>query len=147
MTRRLAILLMLFATHTGCVKAGPARETANVIDAQQLELAGKRWRLPHIHTPRPGDVCAFKDRQIDCGLIAKTALQDLTAGAVVVCDTSDGLCRAGGYDLSEGMIYTGWARAAKDAPAKYKKLEKDAKARRRGLWQGAFPASVNDKVD
>ena len=101
-----------------------------------------------------GDSCAYEQRTIDCGLVAKTALQDLTVASEVVCrpvdKTADGQllvrCTANGYDLSEGMIYTGWGRALPKAPKRYHQVEADAKARKRGLWKGAFPASVNDLV-
>jgi endonuclease YncB( thermonuclease family) len=144
-----AILLSAAATLAAELK-GPAE----IIDAQTLIIGDKTIWLGSVETPRPGDTCAYEDRQIDCGLIAKTGLQDLTAGATVVCKTTTeksvgvwlGRCHAGDYDLSEGLIYTGWGRASKDASVYLKNLEAQSKDKKRGLWKGAFPPSVNNKV-
>jgi endonuclease YncB( thermonuclease family) len=35
-------------------------------------------------------------------------------------------------------LRAGWARAARGAPAGYAALEAEARAARRGAWQGAF---------
>jgi len=86
--------------------------------------------LGGIAAPKPGDKCAIRN--------ATTALIDLTAGAEVRCQTHGGAnpkdimlatCTASDYDLSEGMIYTGWARPDKRATpaiARSKKRRKSA---------------------
>jgi len=126
----------------------------DVIDASTLKIGGVEVRLHGIAAPAPGDHCEFRERTIDCGRVATTALLDLTAGARVRCTLRDAAgtppaatCRADGYDLSEGMIYTGWARPTAAAPARYRSIEQDAQARRRGLWQGQFPSAVNVAAD
>ena len=45
-------------------------------------------------------------------------------------------CTAAGYDLSEGMVYTGWAMVQPDASDRYGAIEKQARAAKRGLWRG-----------
>lgn len=121
-----------------------------VIDATTLSVAGQVVRLHGIKAPAAGDVCPFRDRTIPCGEVAATALMDLTAGARVTCESHglvDGVkvatCSAGGYDLSEGMVYTGWARPLAGAPARYLAAQKKAQRRNNGLWQGQFPNAVN----
>ncbi len=128
--------------------SGPVK----VIDAANMEIGGNLVRLNGIAAPKPGDRCPLRSVTIKCGRIATTALMDMTAGAKVLCETHGdpndkgiyrATCKANGYDLSEGMIYTGWARPAKGAPAHYRRVEAGAKERGRGLWRGEFPDAVN----
>lgn len=71
---------------------------------------------------------------------------DLSAGATVRCvlhrETDDhellGNCFADGYDLSEGMAYTGWALALPGESTHYGAAEAGARSARRGLWRGDF---------
>lgn len=154
MVRLLIAILLSTALPLSAAYATEVRGTAKVIDAQTLIVGGKTIWLQQVETPRPGDTCSYEDREIDCGHIAKTGLQDLTAGATVACKTATekskgiwlGRCDASGYDISEGLIYTGWGRAAKDASTYLKGLEKQSKAKKRGLWKGEFPTSVNKAV-
>ena len=135
----LAICLSLPASAMAAELSGPFE----IIDAGTIAIAGQQVRLRGIRPPAPDAECAFREKTIPCGRVARAALLDLTAGARVRCTTTgrDGrgrttaICRANGYDLSEGMVYTGWARAA---DARYRRFEADSRQRRRGLWQGAF---------
>ncbi len=155
MIRLFAVAGILAWLLPASVMAAEVKGKPEILDAQTLIVDGKTLWLTDVHTPRPGDTCAFQDRKIDCGLVAKTGLQDLTAGVDVSCtilqpksaNVWNANCTAGGYNLSEGMIYTGWGRAAKTAPEKYQKIETNAKERKRGLWKGAFPATVNKAVE
>jgi endonuclease YncB( thermonuclease family) len=73
--------------------------------------------------------------------MARASLLDLTAGARLVCRQAGGeqyRCTAGGYDLSEGMVYTGWAVPLPGAPPAYARVLADARARPRGIWRGTF---------
>lgn len=122
-----------------------------VVDARTLAFDDRRVRLSGIVTPERGDVCPLGDKTIPCGRVAMAALQDLFAGARVRCRVigraADGAelaqCSAQRYDLGEGMVYTGWARPAKGAPARYFEVQDDARKRQRGLWKGRFPAAVD----
>jgi endonuclease YncB( thermonuclease family) len=75
-----------------------------------------------------------------------TALMDLVAGVDIRCVPRRGQntapimanCFAAGYDLSEGMVHTGWALAMPRAGTKYARIEAKAKQAKRGLWQGKF---------
>ena len=104
-----------------------------------------------VDAPELGQSCTIKGRPYDCGMVARTALLDLTAGTPVTCRTLEpvgqagpdgrpGRCTAGGYDLSEGMAYTGWALAERTVTTRYAPNEDDARAARRGLWKGKFEA-------
>lgn len=154
---RAAIWSLVATLAVGLVAGGgaaaPAAELSGiprVIDGDTLELAGHRIRLYGIDAPEPGQTCRLGRRAYDCGLVARAALLDLTAGVTVVCRLLDsgaaagpekarlGRCFAEGYDLSEGMAYAGWALARPGVSKRYVALEEDARAAGRGLWKGRF---------
>ena len=122
-----------------CGTSARSGEKATILTGQSLELGDARHRLYGIDAPRPGDMCRLRGALRDCGRLARAALMDLTAGAVIVCSpsptgTNGSRCLANGYDLSEGMVYTGWARARPDAPERLSRLTSEARRKRRGLW-------------
>jgi endonuclease YncB( thermonuclease family) len=124
--------------------------TPEIIDGDTLELEGQAIRLYGIDAPELGQTCTIQGRAYDCGKIARTALLDLTAGVAVSCRVlaaepsagkgapRPGRCYAQGYDLSEGMAYTGWALAARQVSERYVVFEERARAAGRGLWKGRF---------
>lgn len=119
---------------------------SRIIDGDSLEVAGRKVDLLGVDAPELEQTCSWPKKQINCGLIAKSALMDLTAGASVVCDLESqekggnalGVCRAAGYDLAEGMTHTGWAVATDDAPERYKTAMAGAQNAGRALWRGRF---------
>ena len=146
------ILTMLFIL--AALPAAAAQQLtgeARVVDAATLSIDGRSVRLYGIATPVLGDMCPLRGTRIDCGHIAATALMDLVAGTRITCTILDGerepplaRCLSGGYDLSEGMVYTGWARPLPEAPANLRDAEKAAREGRHGLWRGAFPPAVDE---
>ena len=132
--------------------AGELRGHPEVVDGDTIALGGHRLRLHGVDAPELGQTCRIKGRAYDCGMVARTALLDLTAGTPVVCrllenapalpdtapDEKAARCTAGGYDLSEGMAYTGWALAQRDVTKRHVAHEARARERRHGLWKGAF---------
>ncbi len=124
-----------------------------IIDGDTIEVRGAAVRLYGIDAPELGQTCRIGRHAYDCGKIARTALLDLTAGVSVICKlvppdpagaTDDGpngrigRCTADGYDLSEGMTYTGWALALRRVSGRYVAFEDGARAAGRGLWKGPF---------
>ncbi len=142
--RLLVIVVLLVVPPALAGSAGPA----TVIDGNTLEVAGARLRLHGIDAPDLDQPCRLRGRTQACGVIARAALMDLTAGAELDCKLrgrdADGrtlaTCTADGYDVAEGMVYTGWALALDDAPARYRTVQRQAEAARRGLWLGQFTA-------
>ncbi len=120
----------------------------SVVSAEVLRIEGHELALAGILAPPVGQRCIRPGgKRFDCGLIAKTALMDLTAGATVDCRIAPGTDDAGlqyarcsiqGYDLSEGMVYTGWAIAWPRTLQPLRKLESGARKDRRGMWNGQF---------
>ena len=143
---RFAILILLI-----CVAANAAgvllQGTPKVVLGDVLDVDGKRVRLIGIDAPERRQKCrAASGRESDCGHIAVTALMDLTAGVAVRCELTDqivddlpvAICKAGGYDLSEGMVHAGWALASPGNQTIYSKIEKTARKAKHGMWRGEF---------
>jgi endonuclease YncB( thermonuclease family) len=128
------------------VAGAELRGTPRVIAGDLIELQGRRLRLDGIDAPETGQRCTLKARLYDCGEVARTALLDLTAGAEVRCrplgpgpaGSTMAQCTAAGYDLSEGMVYTGWALAQPAATERYGKVQEQARHAKHGLWRGRF---------
>ena len=124
------------------------RGVPTVIDGDTLELQGQHLRLQGVDAPELAQRCWLKTRLYNCGVVARTALLDLTAGSEVVCrtlgpgpqGTTLAHCTAGGYDLAEGMAYTGWALPNEDATARYRTVEAGAREAGRGRWRDRFVA-------
>jgi len=144
----LLFFLMAIAMPAGAGESlrGPAR----VVDAAMIEVDGAALQLYGIVAPRPGERCPYRSTEIDCGHVAATALMDLTAATPVVCeiigegdgDARKARCTAEGYDLSEGMVYTGWALPLPGAPESLASARRQAESGGHGLWRGAFPDRV-----
>lgn len=126
-----------------------------VIDGDSLVVSGQGFRLYGIDAPEQGQDCTVNGKAFDCGMVSGTALMDLTAGSKVQCkevgsnevgsDHGDlaqeerlARCFSDGYDLSEGMVYIGWALALPESGASYNALENNARDRQHGLWKGDF---------
>ena len=112
------------------------------IDGSNLIINGREIALYAIKAPEMGAPCDPGKQKYDCGLLARSSLMDMSAGATIICnrapaphDKNKYKCLSNGYDLSEGMVYTGWAQPLKSAPALFKKLAREAKDKRRGIWR------------
>ncbi len=144
------ILILATGAMAAAARAAEAelRGTPRVIAGDLIELQGQRLRLDGIDAPEPGQRCAFGNRLYDCGEVARTALLDLTAGTEVRCrqlgpgpaGSKLARCTAAGYDLSEGMVYTGWALTQPAAGERYGAVQEQARRAKHGLWRGRFVA-------
>lgn len=137
----LCLTLSLQATKAGDALRGMPR----VIDGNTIELAGQRLRLHGIDAPELGQVCELRGKPYDCGEISRAALLDLTAGTPILCrpiesESGTAYCFAEDYDLSSGMVYTGWALADREVTDRYVETEAGARDGKRGLWRGRFVA-------
>ena len=139
-TRDLLILAAALAFGLAPLSAGSRAGEIRVIDGGRIEAGGTVHTLYGIKAPALGERCRVRGKTHDCGILARAGLMDLTAGAKVKCThvksaPQTSRCRANGYDLSEGMVYTGWAVALPQSPTRLRALMNDSKARRRGMWR------------
>ncbi len=121
---------------------GPVR----VLEGDLLKVGNTVVRLYGIDAPEMKQTCEGKTRVYPCGAVAKTGLMDLTAGVnFITCVprgvTPDGIVVARctdpqGFDLSQQMLYTGWALAVPDAENFMHEIQKKAQTAKRGLWKG-----------
>ena len=90
------------------------------------------------------NACLFQLEELPVPVIAAVHGFALAGGLelMLACDmavAADGSryapCRAGGYDLSEGMVYTGWAKTDTKQMNRYAALEAAARRARRGMWR------------
>lgn len=120
---------------------------ASVIDGDTIELHGERIRLNGIDAPESGQLCEDATGVSDrCGQRAAFALADHIHQKSIRCegDKSDrygrliATCYLGNEDLDAWMVSQGWALAFRRYSVKYAPEEDDARAARRGIWQGSF---------
>ncbi len=135
------ILVPVVAAQAQTVAEGPPE----VIDGETVRIGGETFRLHGIDAPDLAQTCELRGRSYNCGRVSMTALMDLVAGVNIRCvprSTSAAAptanCFATGYDLSEGMVHTGWALAMPRHGTKYARIEAKAKNAKRGLWKGKF---------
>ena len=141
-----AIALMTMIPVVGARAQTATVGAPEVIDGETLRIGGKAFRLYGIDAPDPAQTCEIRGRAYNCGRVSTTALMDLVAGVNIRCVPRGGAtgnpvtanCFATGYDLSEGMVHTGWALAVPRHGTKYARIEAKAKKAKRGLWKGKF---------
>lgn len=122
--------------------SGPVR----VIEGDLVRVGETLVRLYAIDAPEMKQTCEGKTRVYPCGVVAKTGLMDLTAGLQsITCyptgrtqdDAVVAQCRdPQGFDLSQQMVYTGWALALPDANNLFHSIQQKAEKAKRGLWKG-----------
>ena len=138
----MAFLIYTLAATAQTATVGPPE----VVDGETVRVSGKAFRLYGIDAPDIAQTCEIRDRKYNCGRVSMTALMDLVAGVNIRCVPRRGAtgtpvmanCYATGYDLSEGMVHTGWALAMPRDGTKYVRIEAQAKNAKRGLWNGKF---------
>jgi endonuclease YncB( thermonuclease family) len=121
----------------------PISGEAMAVDGDTLRLEGQRIRLIGIDAPELEQTCSdAAGREWACGEKAQTALAAQLASGPLRCDP-DGhdkygrtlaYCSIGGSDLGAAMVRAGLAVSYPDYGAE----EADARAARRGVWQGRF---------
>lgn len=141
-----AVVLVLVALRMmGMTEYSAAR--ADVIDGDSLRLDGQEIRLNGIDAPEYTESCTDgSGRSYPCGKEAANLLRALVRGQEVTCQTSEAdrygralsVCRAGGLELNREMVRLGWAVAYIRHSQDYLNEEREARAAKRGIWQGTF---------
>lgn len=135
--RHLTIAAVAVVLIAGPAGADEVRGPVEVIDGSTMLVAGQTVRLADIVVPPLGSKCVWRGKPLDCGVLARAGLKDITAGAEVVCipvDANAHRCKDGSFDLAFGLIHAGWAVPVSDAPGHYHKKMQDAKEHKRALW-------------
>ena len=119
----------------------------DVVDGDSLRRAETDIRLYGIDAPEYRQTCTDRSgRDYACGKEAAAALRQLLRGRTVTCSSFEtdrygraiALCKAGDLDLNGEMVRLGWAVAYTRHSVDYVSEEAQARAARRGLWQGRF---------
>jgi endonuclease YncB( thermonuclease family) len=139
-----AACLILMGGSALAAIAGPPR----VVDGNTLDIGAQRVRLFGIDAPALDQLCQHGGQDYQCGRVARAALWNLVGGLEVSGEPAGAstarngvmvaTCRAGGIDLNEAMVRSGWALADRAGTDRYAALEAQAKQARRGLWRGKF---------
>lgn len=125
-------------------------------DGDTVELQGQRVRLLGIDTPEYSQSCKDSSGQeYPCGITALRHLKSLVDGREIRCegDAFDrygrllATCYAGDLDLNRELVLDGWAVAFVKYDKRYLPEENEAKAARRGMWQGEFTRPVDYRAE
>jgi endonuclease YncB( thermonuclease family) len=117
---------------------------AHVADGDSLEIDGRRMRLEGLDAPELAQVCRRADAPYPCGRASRQRLVDLIGQGPLECtgrsrDRYDRLlvrCRVPAGDVGAILVREGWAVGY----GGYRREEAEARAARRGLWNGSFDA-------
>ena len=138
----------------GCFWTAGAIAAENVVvtDGDSLEMRNVRIRLEGIDSPEYYQDCRYpNNKKYACGLEAKAYLQSLVDQGKVTCIEQDldryqrSLCTCfvtnkigEKTNINEEMVRAGWAVVYKNKHSDYSAAEEEARATKRGIWQGKF---------
>ncbi|MGH6816831.1 MAG: thermonuclease family protein [Hyphomicrobiaceae bacterium] len=144
-------LSSLLAVAVSLVEGKPKLSgSGRAIDGDTLVVGGTRVRLKGIDAPELHQVCGRREGgSWRCGLESARALARMIEGRTVVCADHGrdpygrtlGVCFADRVEINAEMVRRGLAWAFVRYSRAYVKAEAEARAARRGIWQGqAVPA-------
>ena len=141
----LAALATLAVERTGWL--APERGTFTAIDGDSLRKGQQEYRLHGIDAPELNQACRRADgTEYPCGRAARDHLRGLVRKGPLDCAIREtdrygrlvADCRSGEIDINRDMVASGWAIAYRRHGTSHSRSEADAKAARRGIWQGEF---------
>jgi endonuclease YncB( thermonuclease family) len=131
------------------VPASSRAEPVHLSDGDSFRLGDRRYRLHGIDAPELHQECKdHNGRNWPCGKRARSELRRLIGNHPLECRTvaTDrfgrivATCTAGGRDLAEEMVRSGYAtvftRSGFASP--YESAQQQARAEKRGMWAGNF---------
>lgn len=138
-------VLVLLATPTA---AETVAGRASVIDADTLELLGRRIRILDVDAPESAQPCIRPDgEQWRCGQSAALAVSDWIGARPVICETTKrdrykrwlAHCAVAGENLAVWIAANGWGVPYRDCRCEaVRDAAELAKSKRLGIWSGSF---------
>ncbi len=146
----MVFIVLLAMLALGARQAGwlaPESGAFTAVDGDSLRKGESEYRLHAIDAPELHQECQDgAGRGYPCGRQARDALRRLVSGKTLDCriietDRYERLvaaCSAGGIDINNEMVRRGWAIAYRKHGLDHIAAEAEARAARRGIWQGRF---------
>jgi endonuclease YncB( thermonuclease family) len=124
-------------------------DPVHLSDGDSFRLGDRRYRLQGIDAPELHQECKDHDgRAWPCGMRARSELRRLIGTHPLECKaaTTDrfgrivATCKAGGRDLAEEMVRSGYATvfARPGFKSPYEQAQQQARTEKRGMWAGSF---------
>ena len=132
------------------IQSLPLVANERIIDADTIEISGKKIRLSGIDAPELNQSCKDSSGQVyKCGKEAKKKLSDLVKsmlGYPIKCNFTGkdiygrliGECRVKNININSWLVRNGWAVAYRRYSEKYLADEGFAQSNALGVWQGSF---------
>jgi endonuclease YncB( thermonuclease family) len=143
------VIVTLVLDRFGVMDVGTGNARAR--DGDSLVLNGAEVRLHGIDAPELDQTCGSAEGSYPCGRQARNALRDLLRGRTITCKSFEtdrygravSVCRDGELEINRELVRRGWAIAYFRHSTAYARAQKEARAARRGIWQGAFEMPEN----
>lgn len=141
----LAALVTFTADRAGWL--APERGQFTAIDGDSLRKGQQEYRLHGIDAPELNQTCRRAGgEEYPCGRAARDHLRGLVRNVALDCTIREtdrygrlvAECRSGEIDINREMVASGWAIAYRRHGTSHARSEADARAARRGIWQGEF---------
>jgi endonuclease YncB( thermonuclease family) len=142
-------LLIAVAIAVALAPAALRAEPVHLADGDSFRLGNQRYRLQGIDAPELHQECKDSGgRNWPCGVRARTELRRLIGTHPLECKTEAvdrfgrivATCHAGGRNLSEEMVRSGYATifTRSGQTSAYEQAQREARADKRGIWSGSF---------
>lgn len=147
MLKSFIFLLFLLLIPTMPALADSLVGRASVIDADTVEVHGKRIRLHAIDAPETSQLCRDgSGGDYRCGQLASLALADFIGARPISCGQTDidryqriiAICSVNGIDMNAWLVEQGHALAYRQYGRDYVAQEDRAREAGRGIWAGEF---------
>ena len=156
---RVERIVLIAAVVGGLVYLYPKGEdmtgAARAVDGDTLLMGEQHIGLFGVDAPEAGQNCTRAGEPYACGADARAALAALIGGRSVTCKPAAehrygralATCFVGGSDLGQELVKAGWALQQSRFTNRYEAVEAEARAARRGLWQGDFETPESRRLD
>jgi len=121
-------------------------DNLEIVDGDTIVLNGEKIRFSGIDTPELKQTCSQNDKEVACGMFAKTLLIKKIGNNSPEC-ISEGKdiykrtiaeCFINGESLSSFLVRSGYAFAYRKYSKKFIKDEEFAKTNKLGMWSMTF---------